>query len=64
MSTKTLKTNIEYAIGDTPNDRRRRKWYPSCMKPNPPKRVLRHVLGIFKPGMNTLMGENLQSNSI
>jgi hypothetical protein len=56
--------SINYTLGDTQADHRRRKWYPSCIKPEPSKQILHNVSGNFTPGMNAIMGKSLFYSSL
>ncbi len=49
--------DLKYTLYGTPADRRPRKCCPSCLKPQPPKRILHKVSGIFTSGMNAIMGK-------
>ncbi len=55
--------NVTYVLGDTRADHLYRKWYPSCLKPEPPKMILNNVSGIFNSGMNAIMGKSLLYSS-
>jgi len=45
--------NISYNIGG-----RHRNWYPSFIKSKAGKQIIDDVSGIFKSGMNAIMGES------
>ena len=51
--------NINYIVGGTSRNPARRKLYPSCMRPQLGKQILRDVSGFFTVGMNAIMGKNV-----
>ncbi|CAF1662100.1 unnamed protein product, partial [Adineta ricciae] len=48
--------NIKYTLGDTFVNDLRRQFCIHSLKPDPPKKILDDVSGIFKSGMNAIMG--------
>jgi hypothetical protein len=49
--------NISYVLGETRMNAQCKKCYPPCIKPKPDKQILNDVSGIFKTGMNAIMGK-------
>jgi hypothetical protein len=50
--------NISYVVGGRQENSRWKNWYPSFMKPEPEKKIIDDVSGIFISGMNAIMGKN------
>lgn len=49
--------DLKYTLYGARSNPRRRKCCESYLKPESPKRILNKVSGIFKPGMNAIMGK-------
>jgi len=59
LETGTLSfRDIKYILDDTFIDNFRRDWCTSSLKAEPSKRILDDISGIFKTGMNAIMGKN------
>lgn len=49
--------HINYALGETKAHSPRKPWCPFGMKSKPPQQILHDISGIFKSGMNAIMGK-------
>jgi hypothetical protein len=49
--------NIDYIVGAKLQNFPCKKWLPPCIKPKQSKQVLYDVSGMFKSGMNAIMGK-------
>jgi hypothetical protein len=49
--------NISYTVGGRQENGRWKNWHPSFMKSGPKKQIIDDVSGIFRSGMNAVMGK-------
>ena len=50
--------NIDYIVGAKRQKLPYKKWFPACMKPKESRQILYDVSGMFKSGLNAIMGKN------